>query len=117
MWRNVVLGLGIGLVVSVQAGSASAVGPAANARSFTAPEQSLIVKVREMTERQKCEALNRCRQKYTHCFNKLEQAHKVNEKDAVCVPPYQKCINASFGGFDWFFTRWFNPSYIDCKQY
>lgn len=70
-----------------------------------------------MTERQKCKALNRCRQKYTHCYNKLERQHKVDQKDAVCVPPYQKCINASFGGFDWFFTRWFNPSYLDCKQY
>lgn len=70
-----------------------------------------------MTERQKCKALNRCRQKYTHCFDKLERAHKIADKDKKCVPPYQKCINATFGGFDWFFTRWFNPSYLDCKQY
>lgn len=115
MWRKIVLGLGVCAVISIHAGSASAIGPAGKARSLNAPERSLIVKV--LTERQKCKALNRCRQKYTHCFNKLERQHKIDQKDAVCVPPYQKCINASFGGTDWFFTRWFNPSYLDCKQY
>lgn len=117
MLRKFIFGLGIGAAILLQSTGAWAVGPASGAHAFAAPDQSLIINVRQMTERQKCKALNRCRQKYTHCYNKLERQHKVNQKDAVCVPPYQKCINASFGGFDWFFTRWFNPSYLDCKQY
>lgn len=117
MLRKFVFGLGAGLAFSLLSANAWAVSPGSHAPSFVAPQQSLIVQARQMTERQKCKALNRCRQKYTHCYNKLERQHKVDQKDAVCVPPYQKCINASFGGFDWFFTRWFNPSYLDCKQY
>lgn len=117
MLRNFFLYLGIGLVFSFHAAGAWALGPAGNTRSLTAPEQSLIIKVKPMSERQKCLALNRCRQKYTHCYDKLERQHRIADKDSVCVPPYQKCINATFGGFDWFMTRWFNPSYLDCKQY
>jgi hypothetical protein len=44
--------------------------------------------------------------------------HKNIEKHKIeCVKPYQKCINASFSGFDFFFDRWLNPSYLDCKKY
>lgn len=94
-----------------------ALGPVNQGQALVSPDQSLIIQVRPMTERQKCKALNRCRQKYTHCYNKLERQHRIADKDTVCVPPYQKCINASFSGTDWFFTRWFNPSYLDCRQY
>ncbi len=83
------------------------------------PSQSLIVPVRKMSEKQKCKALNRCRQIYTHCENKLVAQHKLTDSslDEKCTKPYQKCIHSNFKGGDWFFTRWFNPSYLDCKQY
>ena len=108
---------GVILAIGMSSQPVMAAGPAGSATALQQSNQSLIVKARQMTEYQKCKALNRCRQKYTHCYNKLERAHRVADKDKVCVPPYQKCINANFGGFDWFFTRWFNPAYLDCRQY
>ena len=83
------------------------------------PSQSLIIQVRKMSEKQKCKALNRCRQIYTHCENKLKAQHKLTDAtlEAKCVKPYRHCINSNFSGGEWFFTRWFNPSYLDCKQY
>ncbi len=47
------------------------------------------------------------------------QNHKNIEKHKIkieCLKPYQKCINASFSGFDFLFKRWFNPE-ADCKNY
>lgn len=115
MSRVLVMGLGFGLLALTVNTQAGAVGPMDTAQAQPKAAQQPVILA--MSERQKCKALNRCRQKYTHCYNKLERQHRVAEKDEVCVPPYQKCINASFGGMDWFFTRWFNPSYLDCRQY
>lgn len=118
MSRVMTLGLAIGLIAGLNVGGASALGPASTSPALVAPEQSLIIKVKPLTERQKCKALNRCRQKYTHCYNKLVAQRKDLETEKVtCVKPYQKCINASFSGFDFFFTRWFNPAYLDCRKY
>lgn len=110
--------LGVGLLIGISSGQALALGPLNAGQHLRAPHQSLIVQVRKpLTERQKCKALNRCRQIYTHCENKLAAQHKLNDLDEKCVKPYQKCIRASFSGGEWFFTRWFNPSYLDCSKY
>lgn len=118
MWRLCVLIVGLGILAASLSQSAWATSPpVGEKRQYLAP-QSLIIQVKQLSERQKCKALNRCRQKYTWCFHKLEVAHKNIEVHKIeCVKPYQKCINSSFGGFDFMFTRWFNPSYLDCKQY
>ncbi|MFQ5626582.1 MAG: hypothetical protein ACE5FM_08020 [Methyloligellaceae bacterium] len=110
--------LGAGILLGVSTGYAWAIGPVGGEAWSAAPHRSLIIQVRQLTEKQKCKALNRCRQKYTRCYNKLVRDHKSIEEHKVdCVKPYQKCINASFSGFDFFFTRWFNPSYLDCSEY
>lgn len=109
--------LGFGIVVSLYAGSASALGPAGHSPLAGTAYRSLAIPAAAMTERQKCKALNRCRYHYTVCYNKLEAKHRLDDKDEVCVKPYQKCINANFSGTEFLFTRWFNPNYIDCSQY
>ena len=110
--------LSFAIVAAASASSAWAVAPLSGQQLDIRAPQSLIIQAKQLTERQKCKALNRCRQKYTWCFHKLEVAHKnIEEHKIECVKPYQKCINASFSGFDFMFTRWFNPSYLDCKQY
>ncbi len=110
--------LGLGLFAVALPSQASAFGQGSEVMRTDARQQSLIVQVKPLTERQKCHALNRCRQKYTRCYNKLVAQHKSIDKHKIeCVKPYQKCINASFSGFEFFFTRWFNPNHIDCKQY
>ena len=85
--------------------------------------QSLIVRAHGKkigpgsTDKQKCRALNRCRYKYTRCYDKLVRDNKnIEESKIECVKPYQKCINASFSGFDFFITRWFNPE-ADCSKF
>ena len=99
------------------AGNAWAIAPLSGEKPDIAPPQSLVIQARAMTERQKCKALNRCRYKYTRCYNKLVRDHKnIEESKVECVKPYQKCINASFSGFDFFFTRWFNPE-AKCKDF
>ena len=111
--------LSFGIIAAASAPSAWAITQLSVEKPDIRPYQSLIVPVRQLTERQKCKALNRCRQKYTHCENKLKRQHKLDDAtlDVKCVKPYQKCINSNFSGGEWFFTRWFNPSYLDCKQY
>ena len=109
--------LGIGILLCVSDGPASAIGTVGGEILNNIPHQSLVIQAKQLTSKQKCRALNRCRQKYTHCENKLTSLHKLADLDEKCVKPYQKCINASFGGFDFFFDRWFNPSYLDCKKY
>lgn len=114
--------LGLSLFVAASAGQAWALGGVDGARVHGAPQQSLIVQIhgatkKPSTEKQKCLALNRCRYKYTVCYNKLVAQHKNIETEKItCVKPYQKCINASFGGFDFVFQRWFNPE-VNCNQY
>ena len=107
------------MLVASAPGQAMALPHADNSAHNGAAQQTLIAQARKpLTERQKCKALNRCRRKYTICYNKLVAQHKNIETEKIhCVKPYQKCINASFGGFDWMMTRWFNPSVIDCRQY
>jgi hypothetical protein len=113
--------LGLGLVMAASSGPAWALGGVDGARMST-PRQSLIVPIhatkgKPTTEKQKCLALNRCRYKYTRCYDKLVSDHKSIDKHKIdCVKPYQKCINASFGGFDFVFTRWFNPE-ADCSSF
>jgi len=109
--------LGIGILLCVSDGPAWAIAPLSGEKLDIMPSQSLIIPVKQLTEKQKCKALNRCRQKYTHCENKLTSLHKLADLDEKCVKPYQKCINSNFSGGEWFFTRWFNPSYLDCRQY
>ena len=110
--------LGIGILLCVSDGPAWAVGNVYGEVLNNIPHQSLVIQAKQLTSKQKCRALNRCRVKYTRCHDKLVRAHKNIEKHKIeCVKPYQKCINASFGGFDFFFDRWFNPSYLDCKKY
>jgi hypothetical protein len=112
--------LGLSLFMTASAGQAWALGVG---WMNGVPHQSLIVRIhattnKPITDKQKCHALNRCRYKYTRCYNKLVRDHKNIEKHKIeCVKPYQKCINASFSGFDFFFDRWLNPSYLDCKKY
>lgn len=107
----------LGLVAATSASSAWAISPLGGELPDTQPALSLIIQVKPMTEKQKCKALNRCRAKYTYCYNKLVAQHKnIETKKITCVKPYQKCINASFGGFDFFFQRWFTPE-VDCSQY
>ena len=120
LWNRVLI---IGGLSAVSAGTALAFGPADPAKIIGTQNQSLIVRTHGSaigpgsTERQKCKALNRCRYKYTRCYDKLVRDHKDIEKSKVeCVKPYQKCINASFSGFDFFFTRWFNPE-ADCSKF
>lgn len=117
MWRSVGFGFALGLAFVLQSGNAGAIGPFGQIDKTAVAEQSLVIQVKKLTERQKCKALNRCRQIYTHCSNKLEAQHKAGEIDEKCVKPYQKCIHSNFAGSDWFFTRWFNPQYLDCKKY
>lgn len=107
--------LSIGLIAAVPAADALATELAASGSG--AGGQVLLAHAKPKSERQKCQALNRCRAKYTACYDKLEAQHRISEKDKVCVPPYQKCINANFSGFEFFFTRWFNPTYLDCSKY
>jgi len=111
----------LGVLTAVSSGNASAFGPGG---TIGAQNQSLIVPVQNTkkgppsTNRKKCLALNRCRLRYTRCYDKLVRDHKNIETSKIeCVKPYQKCINASFSGFDFFFDRWFNPSYLDCNKY
>ena len=109
--------LSFGLVAATFASSAWAISPLGGELPDTRLALSLIIQVKPMTEKQKCKALNRCRYKYTRCYNKLVAQHKSIDKEKItCVKPYQKCINASFSGFDFFFTRWFNPE-VDCSQF
>ena len=118
MSRSSGLFLGAGILLAVSTGYAWAIGPVGGEAWSTTPRQSPIIQVKQLTERQKCEALNRCRLNYTHCYDKLVRDHKnIEENKVECVKPYQKCINASFSGFDFIFTRWFNPSYLDCSKY
>ena len=119
MWRLCGLIVGLGILAAASSQSAWATSPPVGEKKHYLAPQSLIIKARQMTEKQKCRALNRCRQKYTHCENKLAAQHKLDDAtlDAKCVKPYQKCINSNFSGGEWFITRWFNPSYLDCKQY
>jgi hypothetical protein len=117
MRRFVVFVFCLGIVATVMAGSAWAIAPLSGQKPLTGPSQSLIIQAKAMTDLQKCKALNRCRYKYTRCYNKLVRDHKnIEETKIECVKPYQKCINATFSGFDFFFTRWFNPN-VDCSQY
>lgn len=116
--------LGIGVVTAISAGDAPALGPVGPAGTAGAHNRSPVVRAHGSTsgpassDRKKCLALNRCRAKYTHCYDKLVREQKNIEREKItCVKPYQKCINASFSGFDFFFDRWFNPSYLDCKKY
>lgn len=113
--------LTIGVVAVVSAGSAVALGPAG---TRGAQNQSLIMRVHDTkkgpasSDRKKCMALNRCRANYTRCYDKLVRDGKdIEEHKIECVKPYQKCINASFSGFEFFFDRWFNPTYLDCNKY
>ncbi len=113
--------LSLGLLMGVTSGQAQALGPTDGTRMIIAPHQSLIVQIhatgKPSSEKQKCLALNRCRYKYTRCYNKLVAEHKSIDKEKItCVKPYQKCINASFAGLDFFLTRWFNPE-VDCSQF
>jgi hypothetical protein len=114
--------LSLGLLMGVTSDPAQALGPMDGARMILTPHQSLIVQIhgtkgKPSTEKQKCLALNRCRYKYTRCYNKLVAEHKsIDTEKITCVKPYQKCINASFAGFDFFLTRWFNPE-VDCSQF
>ncbi len=119
MSRILGLLLTFALLAIVSVPGAWAIAPLIGEKPNMRPAQSLIIPVKKMTERQKCKALNRCRQIYTHCENKLKAQHKLNDAtlEAKCVKPYQKCINSNFSGGEWFFTRWFNPSYLNCKQY
>jgi hypothetical protein len=119
MLRTFGLLLSIALLAIVSVSSAWAIVPLNGERQHFLAPQSLIIQAKKMTERQKCKALNRCRQIYTHCENKLMAQHKLTDAslDEKCTKPYQKCIHSHFQGGDWFFTRWFNPSYLDCKQY
>ncbi len=114
----------IGIVTAFSAGKASALGSAGPMAAAGAPNQSLILRVHggaggpASTKRKKCLALNRCRAKYTYCYDKLVRDNKNIETSKVeCVKPYQKCINASFSGFEFLFDRWFNPTYLDCSKY
>ena len=110
--------LSFSIVAAATVPGAFAITPLNGEMLDTRSSQSLIILVKPLTERQKCKALNRCRQKYTYCYDKLVRAHKNIETEKItCVTPYQKCINATFSGFDFFFTRWFDPSYLDCRQY
>ncbi len=114
--------LGLSLFIAAPAGPAWALGGVDGARVIGVPHQSLIVPIhgttgKPVTEKQKCIALNRCRYKYTRCYDKLVAEHKsIDTEKITCVKPYQKCINASFSGFDFFLTRWFNPE-VDCSQF
>ena len=118
MWRICGFVLGAGVFLAALPGQAFSFSQAVDALGNDGRQQSLIVQVRPLTEKQKCQALNRCRRKYTICYNKLERARKNIEKHKIeCVKPYQKCINASFSGLDFFFTRWFNPNVLDCRKY
>lgn len=115
--------LSMGILTAVSAGNASALGPVGPAGKIGAQNQSPIVRAHgssgpASTDRKKCLALNRCRAKYTSCYDKLVRDKKnIEENKIVCVKPYQKCIKASFSGFEFFFDRWFNPTYLDCKKY
>jgi hypothetical protein len=107
----------LGIVATVLAGSAWAIAPLSGQKPLTGSSQSLIIQAKAMTDLQKCKALNRCRYKYTRCYNKLVRDRKnIEETKIECVKPYQKCINATFSGFDFFFTRWFNLN-ADCSNY
>ncbi len=114
--------LGLGLFMAATSGQAWALGGMDGARGNDAPHQSLIVPIhgttgKPVTEKQKCLALNRCRYKYTVCYNKLVAQHKsIDTEKITCVKPYQKSINASFTGFDFFLTRWYNPE-ADCSKF
>ena len=121
MSRILGLILSLGLLMGVTSGQAQALGPTDGTRMIIAPHQSLIVQIhatgKPSSEKQKCLALNRCRYKYTRCYDKLVRNHKnIEESKIQCVKPYQKCINATFSGFDFFFTRWFNPE-ADCSKF
>ncbi|MHA1165087.1 MAG: hypothetical protein ACTSP0_05825 [Alphaproteobacteria bacterium] len=117
MRRSGGLVLCLSMMMAAMAGSAWAIAPLNGQKPVVRPSQSLIIQVKAMTERQKCKALNRCRYKYTRCYNKLVRDHKnIEETKIECVKPYQKCINTTFSGFDFFFTRWFNPN-ADCSKY
>lgn len=122
MLRKFGLILGVSLYLAAPAGQALALGGMDGVAISGAPNQSLIVPIhgtagKPRSEKQKCKALNRCRYKYTVCYNKLVRDNKSIDKEKItCVTPYQKCINASFAGFDFFFTRWFNPE-VDCSSY
>jgi len=105
------------LVAAAMAGNAWAIAPLNGQQQVIGPQQTLIIQAKAKTDRQKCKMLNRCRNKYTLCYNKLVRDHKSIDKHKIdCVKPYQKCINASFSGLDFFFTRWFNPN-ADCRKF
>lgn len=111
------------IVLAAIAGNAWAIAPVIRDKPVIQPSQSsqssqsLIILAKARTERQKCKALNRCRNKYTRCYNKLVRDQKSIDKHKIdCVKPYQKCINKSFSGFDFFFTRWFNPN-ANCSTF
>ena len=109
--------LSFGIIAAASATSVWAIAPLSGEKPDIMPSKSLIIPAKQLTEKQKCKALNRCRQKYTHCENKLTSLHELADLDEKCVKPYQKCIHSNFSGGEWFFTRWFNPSYLDCRQY
>lgn len=118
MWRIGGLVVGAGLLVAAMPQQANSFSQTVGVSGDGGRYQTLIAQRKPLTDKQKCKALNRCRRKYTVCYDKLVKAHKNIEKHKVeCVKPYQKCINASFSGMEFFFTRWFNPNVIDCRKY
>ena len=113
--------LSMGILMVVLAGNAFAFGPAG---TMGVLNQSPVIQAHgsssgpASSDRKKCLALNRCRAKYTACYDRLVRDRKnIEESKIECVKPYQKCINASFSGFDFLFDRWFNPTYLDCSKY
>ncbi len=118
MWRICGFVLGAGLLAATMPHEASSLSQTVGVSGDDGRHQTRIAQRRPLTEKQKCQALNRCRRKYTICYDKLVKARKNIEKNKIeCVKPYQKCINASFSGMDFFFTRWFNPNVLDCRKY
>ena len=118
MWRIGGLVLGAGLLIAAIPQQANSFSQSVGVSGADGRHQTLIAQRRPRTEKQKCQALNSCRRKYTICYNKLVKARKNIEKHKIeCVKPYQKCINANFSGMDFFFTRWFNPNVLDCRTY
>jgi hypothetical protein len=66
-----------------------------------------------------CKALNKCRHAFTRCYYRVKGNPKKDweRDDDECVIPYRKCIDKAFPDGGMWFTRWFNPKVLDCKEY
>lgn len=105
----------VAVVLCVTGSAASMAQP----QPLAVPETgSLLIRVaQDRNFKALCKKLQRCRSKYTYCFDQIEKHPRRDQWSAMrtaCVDKYKLCIDKNFKSGEILFTRWFvrDP---DCK--